>query len=320
LHHLTPSHPTAFEASVRAARRALVLGIGGGGDVVGALALARRCEELGTPFALGGVAWERFAVDPSPGPRPPEEIFGGRPLGTHAILAAAGTATRDGVAFSEAQVAAHLGVDTVLIDVTAGARGAAEGISAAAAELGCDLCLLVDIGGDAIAAGGEPGLASPLCDAVMIAAGLRLAGDPPCLLVVLGPGCDGELSPAEVVGRVAALARAEAWTATWSLTPAIADDVEAAAAASTTEASLQVVRCARGETGEVPIRDGRRRVSLSPVGALAFCFDLTAAARELPLARAVLDSDSIEAARAAQEALGVRTELDYERSRAEDRA
>jgi hypothetical protein len=301
---------------VRAARRALVLGIGGGGDVVGALALARRCEELGTPFVLGGVAWERFAIDPRPGPRPVDEIVGGRPLGPHALLADAGTSTPEGGPFSESSVAGHLQADTVLIDVTAGARGAAGAIRAAADELGCDVCLLVDIGGDAIAAGGEPGLASPLCDAVMIAAGLRLAGNPPCLLVILGPGCDGELRPAEVLERVAALARAGAWAATWGLTPAIADDVEAAAMASTTEASMQVVRCARGEAGEAPIRGGRRRVLLGPVGALAFCFDLAAAAPELPLARAVIDSDSIEAARAAHAALGVATELDYERGRA----
>jgi hypothetical protein len=304
---------------VRAARRALVLGIGGGGDVVGALALARRCEELGTPFALGGVAWERFVIDPHPGPRPTEGIVDGRPLGAHALLAGAGTSTPEGVPFSESRMAAHLGAETVLIDVSGGARGAAEGIRAAAGELGCDICLLVDIGGDALAAGSEPGLASPLCDAVMIAAGLGLAGDPPCVLVILGAGCDGELEPIEVLERIAALGRAGAWIATWGLTPAIADGVEAAAMASATEASMQVVRCARGEAGEAPIRGGRRRVLLGPVGALAFCFELAAAAPELPLARAVIDSDSIEAARAAQAALGVRTELDYERTRAHAR-
>jgi hypothetical protein len=308
-----------FEERVRGASRALVLGIGGGGDVIGALALARRCEELGTPFVLGGVSWERFAIDPRPGPRPLAEVTGARPLGSHAALASSGTKAHDGVRLSETDAAAHLGTGTVLIDVSGGARGAAEGIRDATRELGCDVCLLVDIGGDAIALGGEPGLASPLCDAVMIAAGLRLDGDPPCVLVVLGAGCDGELRPDEVLDRVAALARAGAWTATWGLTPEIADDIAAAAAASATEASMQVVRCARGETGETPIREGRRRVLRGPVGALAFCFDLAAAAPELPLADAVLDSDSIEAARAAHAALGVRTELDYERGRAVQR-
>ena len=293
-----------------------MLGIGGGGDVVGALALARRCEELGTETALGGVAWERFAIDPKPGPRPMSEVSGGRPVGDHAVLADAETQTAGGVPFAEARIAGHLGAEVGLVDVSAGALGAAEGIAELASATGSDLCLLVDIGGDAIAAGGEPGLASPLCDAVMIAGGLRLAGSPRCALVVLGAGCDGELDPWQVLERVAALARAGAWIATWGVTPRVADEVAAAAAVSTTEASMQMVRCARGEIGEAPIRGGLRTVELGPAGALAFCFDLERAATELPLARAVLESDSIEAARAAHADLGIRTELDYERSRA----
>ena len=58
----------------------LVVGIGGGGDVVGALAVARLCETLGTPFVLGGVAWERMPIDPYPGPRSIEQIVNGDPL------------------------------------------------------------------------------------------------------------------------------------------------------------------------------------------------------------------------------------------------
>jgi hypothetical protein len=299
-----------------------VLGIGGGGDVVGSLAVARRCEQLGTEFALGGVAWERFARDPRPGPRPPAEIIESCRLGEHALLAGPKTATIDGVRFSEAYAAAHLRAhgqtsgQTVLIDVTGGARGAAEGIARAASELGCDLVVYVDIGGDAIADGSEPGLASPLCDAIMLAAALRLGDELPGAGVVLGAGCDGELSSEEVLARVAALARAGAWIGTWSVTPAIADEIELAAAGSGTEASLQVVRCARGELGAAEIRGGRRSVPLGPVGALAFCFDPVAGADELPLARAVLETDDLEAARAGLAAKGLRTELDYERDRA----
>ena len=40
-----------------------------------------------------------------------------------------------------------------------------------------------------------------------------------------------------------------------------------------TEASLQVVRCARGEVGPASIRGGRRSAELGPVGALTFVFD-----------------------------------------------
>jgi hypothetical protein len=304
---------STFDETVRAAHRALVLGIGGGGDVVGSIAVARRCEALGTSAVLGGVAWERMPIDPYPGPRSAEQIIGGRRLGQRAVLADAQTTTPEGVPFSESHVARHLGEPIALIDITAGAAGAAEGIAAAADELGCDLVVHVDIGGDAIAGGGEPGLASPLCDAVMLAAGLRLASGLPQAFAVLGAGCDGELQPDEVLARVAALAAAGAWNGTWSVTPAVADEIEAAAATTGTEASLQVVRCARGERGEVEIRSGRRRVPLSPLGALAFCFEPRAAAAELPLATAVLETTRLEEANDHLLALGVGTELGYER-------
>lgn len=303
----------AFDERIGGARRALVLGIGGGGDVVGALSIARRCEELGTPFVLGGVAWERMPIDPQPGPRPVAEIHGGEPLGDNAVLTRPHTSTPEGVRFSESHMAEHLGRPTVLIDISAGAPGAADGIEAAARSLDCDLVVYADVGGDALAIGDEPGLGSPLCDAVMLAAGLRLQGSVAGMAAVVGAGCDGELTVDEVLGRIAALAAAGAWIGTSSVTPDHADELERAALRCGTEASMQVVRCARGERGEAEIRGGRRRVPLGPTGALAFYFDLQAAAAELPLAGAVTEDPTLELARARLNGMGVSTELDFER-------
>jgi hypothetical protein len=286
---------------------------------VGALAVGRMCEALGTDFELGGVAWERFVIDPHPGPRGVDEIRGGRPIAARAVLADESTTTPEGVPFSESSMSAHLGRPTVLIDVMDGAEGAAEGIAAAARELDCDLAVYVDVGGDVLARGDEPGLASPLCDAVMLAAAARPDASIESLGAVFGPGCDGELTAEEVLERIAELASAGAWLGAWGLTPEIAAELEAAASVVPTEASLQAVRCARGETGEVAIRDGRRHVHLGPVGALTFFFDVGSAVDGVaPLARAVRGAGDLERARGALEALGVRSELDYERSRARE--
>jgi hypothetical protein len=296
-----------------------VLGIGGGGDAVGCLAMTHELEARGLGSAVGGVAWERFPVDPHPGPRPLAEIRGASPIGSGAALVdpGAGATTPEGAHFCESRLAGFLGTETVLVDVTGGPVGAAAGIAEAASRLGCDLVLLVDIGGDAIAAGDEPGLASPLCDAVMIAAAVEACGRGlPCVLGVLGAGCDGELHPAEVLARVAALAGSGAWLTTTGVSPAAADEIEAAARVAVTEASLLVARCARGTFGDVEIRGGRRTVEAGPLGALCFLFDLEAALAELPLARAVAGTDSIAAANDALTAFGVGTELDYERRRA----
>lgn len=294
-----------------------MLGIGGGGDIVGALAIGRLCESLGTSFELGGVTWERFAIDPHPGPRTIAEIAGGRPLAESALLADERTTTPEGTPFAEAGMAAHLGRPTALVDVSGGPRAAAAGIVAAAEELACDLAIYVDVGGDVLAHGDESGLASPLCDAVMLAAAIHAADTIHPLGAVLGPGCDGELSVAEVLDRIAELAAAGAWVGAWGLTPDAASEIERAARAVPTEASLQPVRCARGETGEAEIRGGLRRVELGPVGALAFFFEVpTAYEHALPLARAVADAGDLDAARANLAELGIRTELDYERDRA----
>ena len=290
--------------------------MGGGGDVVGALAVAAICEALGAEARLGGVAWERVVIDPYPGPRPLDQIRGGRRL-DGVVIADGQTTTPEGVPFAEARMAAWRGESVALFDVTRGPRGVAAAIEAAAAELRCDLAILVDVGGDVLARGDEAGLASPLCDAVMLASLEHLEGRVGALFGVVGPGCDGELTAAEVIQRVADLARAGAWVGAFSVDPEVAGRIEAAAAEIPTEASLQIARCARGEVGTTTIRRGRRPLELSPLGALGFLFDPAEAlgSGALPLARAVVDAESIEAANDRLAELGIRTELDYERER-----
>jgi hypothetical protein len=100
----------------------------------------------------------------------------------------------------------------------------------------------------------------------------------------------------------------------------VAAELDDAARVVPTEASLQAVRCALGETGDVPIREGRRHVRLGPVGALTFFFELRdAVERVLPLARAVLRASDLDAAHEALADLGVSSELAYERARAAEK-
>jgi hypothetical protein len=304
--------------------------MGGGGDVVGALAVSTLLDELGTDWVLGGVAWERAPIDPRPGPRSLAEIRDGRPCGSAAVLTEGGTTSLDGVEFSESRMAAHVGKPVLLLDITRGPAALAIGLAEAAGELGCDAIVLLDVGGDVLAHGDEPGLASPLCDAIVLSAGLFLArgaartaaapegwnGD--VLAAVYGPGCDGELTPDEVLERVTELQGAGALLGAWGLTPGACDQVESAAEAVPTEASLMAVRCARGERGSVPIRGGRRTVELTSLGALTFFFDPLAAAHSaIPLATAVSPAASLEEAHDALVAMGISTELDLERARAE---
>ncbi len=292
--------------------------MGGGGDVVGALATARLCQSFGAEFVLGGVAWERWPIDPHPGPRRLDEILGGRALSGATVLAGARTRTPLGGRFAESGMAEFLCSETVLVDICGGPAATAAGLREAASALGCDLIALVDVGGDVLAHGHEPGLASPLCDAVMLAAGIELAAELPVLCGVHGAGCDGELSAAEVDELIAALARDGSLLGSWGLTPALCEQIEAACGIVPTEASALGVRCARGERGTVEIRGGRRSVELTAAGALTYYFDPLAAADagQVPLAGAVREAGSLTEARDALAALGIRTELDLEEARA----
>ena len=292
--------------------------MGGGGDVVGALGVSRLLRAQGSSeTVLGGIAWERSPIDPRPGPRSLEEIQGGRPCGRAAVLADPETTSIDGVAFAESRMAEHLDEPVLLLDITRGPKELAAGLCEAGQELGCDLVILVDVGGDVLAHGDEPGLASPLCDAIVLAAGAELSHDgTEVLAAVYGPGCDGELTAWEVLDRIAVLREKGALRAVWSLDDEACELVLSAAELVQTEASVQAVRCARGERGEVPIRGGRRTVELTPLGGLVFVFDPAEAAASAPLAAAVAETADLEAGNRALLERGVNTELELERERA----
>lgn len=273
------------------------------------------------------MAWERLPIDPHPGPRPASEIVDARPLAEHVLIAGPETRTVGGALFAEAQMAAFLNEETLLVDIWGAPKAIGEGLAEAARRLGADLLVSVDVGGDVLGNGSEPGLASPLCDAVMLAAtaaaetngggpdGLGGLRSLRTLGGVFGPCCDGELTVDEFLDRLAALSAAGALVGAAGLSPELARELEEATRQVPTEASAQAVRCARGETGTALIRRGRRTVPLSPLGAITFYFDASRAVSSVAtLASAVGDASGLEEANNRLNALGLRTELDYERS------
>ncbi|UGS37703.1 hypothetical protein DSM104329_04124 [Capillimicrobium parvum] len=279
---------------------------------MGALVVADLAERFGASAVVGGLTWERRVVDPLPGPRRLDEITGAEPLNDAVALASPETSGPGGFRFAESHLAGVLGERTVLVDPHPGPAGVAAALDDACVQLGCDLVALVDVGGDVLAHGHEPGLGSPLADSLLLAAAAHLRT--PTTGAVWGAACDGELTLEEVLERLAELAAGGALTGVWGTPPDLLDRLDAAVAAVPTEASAQAVACARGATGPAPIRDGRRTVPRSPVGALTFIFDPQRALEvAVPMAAALLDAASLEDAESILAARGIRTELAYER-------
>ncbi len=118
--------------------------------------------------------------------------------------------------------------------------------------------------------------------------------------------------------RIAAVASAGGLCGARGLTGPVADALEAAIRLVPTEASAQAVRAFRGGAGLTSIRGGRRSFELTTVASVTFYLDVARSVEAAgPLARAVMDAESLEEANGRLGSLGVRTELDLERDLAE---
>jgi hypothetical protein len=286
------------------------------------MAAAGIAAASGSGAVLGGLTWERRPIDPLPGPRRLNEVEGVRALHEAVALASPDARGPGGFRFAEGRMAEVLGEDTVLVDPNGGPSAIAAGLELACRELGCDVVVLLDVGGDVLAHGDEAGLGSPLADAVMLAAAPALAASGvPVIGAVFGSGCDGELRPDEVAARIDEVAAAGGALGDCGLDDATLERLAAAVEAVPTEASAMALRCARGETGDVPIREGRRTVTLTPAGGRVFFYDCDAALHSAArLAAAVRGAHDLEDAQRTLEAMGVRTELSWERDAAHRQA
>jgi hypothetical protein len=301
----------SLEVLVKESRYALVLGVGGGGDVVGTLPTSRYLRWLGIRTIVGGLTWERYVNDPDPGPRKMEEIVDIRRLSVTVGLANAKTRTTKGVRFTESAVAEVLKEETVLVDPNRGVRGIIDGLNEAMDKLGIDLFVGIDVGGDILAEGSEEGLHSMLADSMLLAAMVNLKV--PAVLGVLGCCTDGDLSFQQFTRQVARIAEYGGFLGARGLTPEDLELLDEVIPKTKTESSALAVKAARGATGEIEIRGGYRRVQLTPMAAITFYFDPQVIFERInKVAKDIVQTRSLEEADEVLKRAGVPTELAFE--------
>lgn len=294
-------------------KRAILIGIGGGGDIVGTIPTADLLGMFGILCEFGGLSWERSVIDPMPGPRKFDEVRNARKLNDAVWFANKDTVTSTGVRFAESGVVEVLGRETLLIDINPGPRAVAEGILHAAEVLDADLIIGIDVGGDLLAFGNEPGLMSPLADSIMTAAFAVLERRIPTVMGLFGYGSDGELTHEELERSMSILAREGGLLGSWGITREALSLLEKLIEVVPTEASRAPALYAKGEFSGASIRSGRRQVSLSMSSTVTYYFTADVLYEKLSvLSRAVSLAGSLKEANECLHALGIYTEYDIE--------
>ncbi|MFE2865502.1 DUF1152 domain-containing protein [Embleya sp. NPDC059259] len=285
----------------------LLVAAGGGGDAVAAAMI--HAAEYGTDqeALILTYSWDRLLIDPRPGPRSAADFTGLETLApgvltfrpTSALVDPAGSSTLP-------RLSGEIRPAIALLDPYRGADGLTEQITAAITYTGADAIEIIDVGGDVIARGDEPGLRSPLADALTLAACAN--AHVPTVVSVAGPGLDGELPEAEVLSRLGDPA--------FTLTPEQTTAFLPVFTWHPSEATSLLSAAARGTRGVCEIRDAGLPVVLTDANAGVYRLDLDDALAINLLARRLIATTSLDQAEQITRDVCGFSELDHERNKA----
>lgn len=284
------------------ANRALLIGIGGGGDVISTLYVRRFFERFGVECTCGGVVWERFRRDRKPGPRSVREIAGAEIVSRTLAFVKGGERIGE-IEPIVSQVAGFLGERVLAVSINEGVAGLKQDIERFVMENEIDLVVAVDAGGDSLALGSEKGLVSPLADSMMLSA-LR---DLDSILAVVGFGSDGELERGEIERYFSELH----------------DSLYGVSMVEVDEELMEFLNGVESEASRIPAIAragyvgnyslwGEHDVYVSILNSLVFYLALKPVYMRSRMARALDNTRSVQEASRILNEMGVRTEYDLE--------
>lgn len=306
----------SFEEILKTSQKAMLIGIGGGGDIVGTLPTAGLLELFDIEYVLAGLPWERSVIDPVPGPRKFHEIVNSEKINEGVWTCHKDTKTNTGVLFAESGISGIFDTQTLLIDATAGAEKISGYIVDAANKLGIDLIIGIDVGGDAIALGTEKGILSPLADSTMIAALYNIRNEINTFLGMFGFGSDGELTLLELEASLSLLAQNNGILGSWGITQKTLELMKKVIETVPTEASRSPVMYAEGKFETTKIRSGTVKVELNYSSTSTIYIDVAVMFEKVSmLARAVSESGDLMDSRKILNEMGIKTEFDIEEER-----
>jgi hypothetical protein len=278
-------------------KRVLIIGAGGGGDIVGCLPSSFWIKSCGGIPILGSLTWERTEVYEGFGPQSFEEIDG---LFDRVGTVAWGnekTVKKDGkLPFQATKVSSYLEEPVVFLDITKGVKQLIEDLTKFKEKNQIDMIIALDVGGDIISRGNEKGLHSPLADAMTMAVVTAIPG--PKALGIFGLNCDGELTLQELEEYLIKFNREDHLYGqrVHSQNELLFMKEVIEESKVVTEASNQPLLYLAGKKGESTIRNGKRAVFLDEIVTHTYFMRIENIYEFCPIAKKISETTSIEQA------------------------
>ncbi|RLG76440.1 MAG: hypothetical protein DRO14_03725 [Thermoprotei archaeon] len=289
-----------------------VVGAGGSGDVISAYVF---CEVLRDLFGIerclpAAILWERWFLDPYPGPIP-KSLVRNAEAGKCVYVGPDTYVERCGGKYvfrpHAAVVAEVYGEHIPAITLEYGVYGIIECLHELMSS-GFRYIVALDVGGDILASGYEETLWSPLADSLTLAAVSEFNS----LVAVLAPGADGELPQDYVMERVSEVMSRGGYIGALGLWKEHTRLYEEILPKARTEAGRVPYEALIGHLGVRSIREGTRRVQITPLSSLIFMLRTDAVIQLNKLAQELRSTGSLAEALKTAEELGVPTELHLE--------
>ncbi len=301
------------------ADKVLVIGIGGGGDVIGSLPTYRLVTTSGLEAILGAIPWERFIIDPNPGPISLEEFVNIEKISSSLAYVNENSYAVRGddkriVTPQIVNVSRVLKIKGLIIDVNRPISLICEELKRFCIDEKIKAIFGIDVGGDVLAQGLEHGLKSPLADAYMLTILWKLHGELniPVIIGILGPGADGELPKHYVLSRISEIAAKGGYLGAKGITKNDVELMEKVLKYAYSEASKIPIDAFKGFKGIKVLRGGIRKVNVDINATITYYLNVNHVYSMNNLAQKIVDTNSIVEASKILESNGVMTELHIE--------
>ncbi|RLG61664.1 hypothetical protein DRN84_03180 [Candidatus Geothermarchaeota archaeon] len=295
----------------------LIYAGGGGGDIASAGYLYMKLSKFVRGVYLAALPWERFVIDPIPGPISSSELKNVSRLGDYSYIIYRDSYAMRGdkkVIFQAVNLSKILMAPIYVVTAEYGVKGIYNGLKEIIDYLNPTYVIGLDVGGDILAIGTEDDLWSPLADQMGLAALYKLDSDGyKTIVAVFSPGSDGELDSEYVLNRIRNIMKRGGLYGVLGYGYDDLTYINQILNSVYTEAGSNIKYALEGYVGERSIRDGTRKVSVDIYTTMVFFLKTELVYKDSILAKKIINSDSIEDANDIIIRMGIPTEYLFEK-------